>query len=160
MRRCLGRWILCDKLFTYKMRKKILNILISSQGTTGEMVLNEKPIQNWKLRGFKLHGLTWNQINTPYFKYNIDQRKKLNILDDFENKTPTQFQKFNKNFKIKFPGNRSKIFESLKSAWLTESVPSFWNRKIAHIKKLCRFLISEFNLSNSIDKVGAPFDQI
>ena len=111
------------------------------------MVLNKKPIQNWKLRGFKLHGLAWNQINTPYLIYDIDQRKKLNILDDFANKTPTQFQKLIKNFKTRFPGNRSKILETLKSAWLAESVSSFWKRKIAHIKKLCRLLIPEFNLS-------------
>ena len=41
--------------------------------------------------------------------------------------------------------NPSKILVSQESAWLTESVPSFWNRKIAHIKKLCRCLIPEFN---------------
>ena len=28
-------------------------------------------------------------MNTPYLIYEIDQRKKLNILDDFENKTLT-----------------------------------------------------------------------
>ena len=31
------------------------------------------------------------------------------------------------------------------SAWFTESVPSLWIRKIDHIKKLCPFLIPEFN---------------
>ena len=28
-----------------------------------------------------------NQMNTPYFIYEIDQRKKLNTLGDFENQT-------------------------------------------------------------------------
>ena len=49
----------------------------------------QKTGQKWILRGFKLRGLTLNQINTPYLIYEIDQGKQLNILDDFENKTPT-----------------------------------------------------------------------
>ena len=31
----------------------------------------------------------WNQISTPYFAYQNDQRNKIYTLSDFENKTPT-----------------------------------------------------------------------
>ena len=58
-------------------------------GDGANMVLNQKLTKNWKLRGLKLRGLTWNQINTPYLIYETDQGKKLNILDVLENKTPT-----------------------------------------------------------------------
>ena len=70
-------------------------------------------------------------MNTPYFIYEIDQRKKLNTLGDFENQTPTHidatthFQKFCKIFKIEFPGNRTKIFISPESAQITELVPTY-----------------------------------
>ena len=59
---------------------------------------------------------------------------------------PTQFQKFKENFLIGFPGNWTKILVPPESAWFTESFPIFWNKKIAHTKKLSRFPISEFNL--------------
>ena len=58
-------------------------------GDGANMVLNEKPTKNWKLRGLKLRGLTQNQINTPHFIYENDHRNKINILRDFENETPT-----------------------------------------------------------------------
>ena len=51
------------------------------------MVSNENPTKHRKLRGLKLRGLIWNQMNTPYIIYEIDKRKKLNILRDFENQT-------------------------------------------------------------------------
>ena len=51
--------------------------------------MQKKRHKKWILRGLKLRGLTCNQMNTPYFIYEIDQRKKLNTLDDFENQTPT-----------------------------------------------------------------------
>ena len=79
-------------------------------GDGANMVLNQKLTKNWKLRGFKLRGLTWNQINTPYLIYEIDQGKKLNIMDDFENKTPTHidathaFSKILQNFQNRIPG--------------------------------------------------------
>ena len=53
------------------------------------MVLNEKPTENWKLRGLKLRGLTRNQISTPQFIYQNDHRNKINISRDSENGTPT-----------------------------------------------------------------------
>ena len=59
---------------------------------------------------------------------------------------PTQFQNLSEIFKIDFPGNRMKILISPESVCFTEPVPNFWYRKIAHIKKLCPFLIPEFNL--------------
>ena len=55
----------------------------------------------WILRGSKLRGLTLNQINTPYLIYEIDQGKKLNVLDDFENKTPTHISATHAISKIK-----------------------------------------------------------
>lgn len=44
----------------------------------------EKLPKKWILRRFKLRGLTSNQIRTPYFTYENDQRKKFKILGDFE----------------------------------------------------------------------------
>ena len=45
-----------------------------------------------------------------------------------------------------FPGNWTKNWISPESARFTESFPIFWNRKVAHTKKLFLFLIPEFNL--------------
>ena len=59
---------------------------------------------------------------------------------------PTQLQNFTKNFKIKFPGNSTKILIYPESVWFTESVAVFWKVKIANIKKLCLFLFPEFSL--------------
>ena len=56
-----------------------------------------------------MRGLTLNQMNTPYFIYEIDQRKKLNTLGDFENQTPTHidathaFSKILQNFQNRIP---------------------------------------------------------
>ena len=83
------------------------NVVVVGDGAN--MVLNGKPTKNLKLRGLKLRGLTWNQINTPYFIYEIDQREKLNNLGDFENQKPTHidatyaFSKFPKNFQNRIP---------------------------------------------------------
>ena len=69
----------------------------------------EKLVKNTILRGLKLRGLTWNHMNTPYFIYEIDQRKKLNTLGDFENQKPTHidathaFSKILKNFQNRIP---------------------------------------------------------
>ena len=60
---------------------------------------------------------------------------------------PTHFQENSKKNKVGFSWNRTKIFISPESAWITESVPIFLNKKIAHTKKLCRFQIPEFNLA-------------
>ena len=53
------------------------------------MVLNEKLAKNLKLRGLKLRRLRRNQLNTPSFRYENDQRKKIDTLGDFYNTTPT-----------------------------------------------------------------------
>ena len=49
---------------------------------------------------------------------------------------PTQFQIPSKVFKSEFPGNRIKLFISQESEWFTRSVPSLYNRKIAHGKNI------------------------
>ena len=59
---------------------------------------------------------------------------------------PTHFQKFVKNFKTRFSGNRTKILISSEAAYFTDSFLVFWNKKIARRKKLWRFKIPEFNL--------------
>ena len=96
-------------------------------GDGANMVLNEKLTKNWKLRGLKLRGLTWNQINTPYFIYEIDQRKKLNTLGDFENQKPTHidathaFSKILKNFQNRIPresDQKSDISRIRKIHWI------------------------------------------
>ena len=53
------------------------NVVVVGDGAN--MVLNEKLTKNWKSRGLKLRGFTWNQTNTPYSIYKVDQDKKLNI---------------------------------------------------------------------------------
>ena len=50
------------------------------------------------------------------------------------------------NLKTEFPGNWTKNWISPESARFTESFSIFWNKKVAHTKKLFRFLIPEFNL--------------
>ena len=75
----------------------------------GRPPTREKLVKNTILRGLKLRGLTWNQMNTPYSIYEIDQRKKLNTLSDFENQKPTHidathaFSKTLKNFQNRIP---------------------------------------------------------
>jgi len=64
-----------------------INVVVGGDGAN--MVLNEKPTKNWKLRGLKLRGLRRNQISTANLIYQNDQRKKVITLDDFQNKTPT-----------------------------------------------------------------------
>ena len=94
-----------------------------------------------KLRGLKLRGLTWNQIKTPYLIYEIDQGKKLNILDDFENKTLTHMSATHAISKIEhefqnqiprnsYPQNRHDLLSQFQF----------------HRKKLYRKVIPEFDL--------------
>ena len=64
-----------------------INVVVVGDGAN--MVLNEKPTKNWKLRGLKLRGLSQNQISTPYFIYENDHRNKINIFGDFENEITT-----------------------------------------------------------------------
>ena len=54
-------------------------------GGGANMVLNEKPTKNWKLRGLKLRGLRRNQISTANLIHQNDQRKKVITLGDFQN---------------------------------------------------------------------------
>ena len=76
--------------------------------------------------------------------------------------SPNQFlkseQKFQNWFPREFPGNRVRIVISPESTWFTESVQSFWNRKMAHIQNLCSFLYTEFNLPNWLPAGGLNFD--
>ena len=60
---------------------------------------------------------------------------------------PTQFQNLGGIFKNEFPGNWTKSWISPESAWFTDSFSIFEIKKIAHGKKLSRFLLPEFNLS-------------
>ena len=100
-------------------------------GDRGKMVLNEKLGKNTILRGLKLRGLTWNQMNTPYFLYKIDQRKKLNTMGDFENKTPTHidathaFSKIWQNFQNRIPRKLTQNFYMLRIGMIYWFVSSF-----------------------------------
>ena len=59
-------------------------------------------------------------MNTPYFIYEIDQRKKLNTLGDFENQTPTHidathaFSKILQNFQNRIPRKLTQKFYMLR----------------------------------------------
>ena len=86
------------------------------------MVLNEKLAKNLKLRGLKLRGLMRNQLNTPSFRYENDQRKKIDTLGDFDNKTPTHMaathaiSKSERNFQSRIPRELNKKITSPESA--------------------------------------------
>ena len=58
-----------------------INVVVVGDGAN--MVLNEKPTKNLKLRGLKLRGFGKNQIGTPYITYENDPREKINTLGDF-----------------------------------------------------------------------------
>ena len=78
------------------------------------MGLNEKLAKNSKLRGFKLRGLTRNQLSTPSFMYENDQHNKIDTLGDFDNKTPTHMaathaiSKSQRNFQNRIPRESDK----------------------------------------------------
>ena len=58
----------------------------------------EKTTQKMDFTGVEILCVDINQMNAPYFIYEIDQRKKLNTFGEFENQTPTQnFAKFLKS---------------------------------------------------------------
>jgi len=80
--------------------------------------------------------------------YEIDQRKKLNILDDFENKTLTHIGathailKIERKSQIRIPRELYQKFciprnSRLESARFIESVSLFGNKKNRTLKKLC-----------------------
>ena len=91
-----------------------INVVVVGDGAN--MVLNEKPTKNQKLRGLKLRGLMWNQISTPDFAYQNDQRNKIYTLGDFEKKTPTHMvathaiSKSQQNFQNRIPRELDKNF--------------------------------------------------
>ena len=64
----------------------------------------------------KLRGLMWNQISTPDFAYQNDQRNKIYTLGDFEKKTPTHMvathaiSKSQQNFQNRIPRELDKNF--------------------------------------------------
>ena len=94
-----------------------------------------------------MRGLTWNQLNNPNFIYKNDQRKKIDTFKDFENKTPTRMDstyaisKSERNFQNRFPRELDENFDTLESAWWTESVPILWKEK----KRLRKKVIPIFN---------------
>jgi len=49
-----------------------INVVVGGDGAN--MVLNENPTKNWKLRGLKLRGLGRNQISTANLIHQNDQR--------------------------------------------------------------------------------------
>ena len=53
-----------------------INVVMMRGGPN--MVFNENPTKNWKLRGLKLRGLRQNQISALIFRYQIDRNNKDN----------------------------------------------------------------------------------
>ena len=89
---CVGVEIIRQFFRMYQKMRKNIHIFwywFRHRGWRGKMVLREKTVKKWKLRGLRLSGLMWNQMSTPCFIYENDQHKKLNILSGFENKIPT-----------------------------------------------------------------------
>ena len=80
------------------------------------MVFNEKPTRNRKLRGLKLRGWKRNQMKTLNFIYDNDQRNRINIFGDSESVTPTHlgaahaFLKIQQNFQNRFSRELDKNF--------------------------------------------------
>ena len=101
-------------------------------GDRGNMVLHKKLTKKQKLRRLKLRGLMWNQISTPNFAYQNDQRNKLYTLGDFENKIPTYMavthaiSKSEQNFQNRIPRELDKNFYILRFSvihWITFNIP-------------------------------------
>ena len=96
----LGKEASCGQLFTNTKRCARKFHIFSYQSRRGG---------RWCKYGFEWKTVTWNQMNTPYFIYEIDQRKKLNTLGDFENQTPKHidathaFSKILQNFQNRIP---------------------------------------------------------
>ena len=69
----------------------------------------EKTTQKSKITGVKIAWVDMKSHEYPLFFYEIDQRKKLNTLGDFENQTPTHigtahaFSKILQNFENRIP---------------------------------------------------------
>ena len=126
------------------------------------MTLNEKLTKNQKLRGLKLRGLTWNQINNPYFIYKNDQRKKIDTFNDFETKTPTHMDathaisKSERNFQNRFPRELDENFDTPRISLMNWISFNFMKRKNAYPKKLLQFLIPEFSLGIWFWKMRQP----
>ena len=53
------------------------DINVIKGGDRGNMVLNEKPTKNWKLRRLKMRGLRQNQMNTLFSIYKMISVVKL-----------------------------------------------------------------------------------
>ena len=120
---CVGVWVGGHHATNFSHRSKdaqenstSFDINFITGGGREKGVSNEKPTKNWKLRGLKLRGLIWNQISTPNFTYENDQRKKIYTLGDFEKKTPTHMaathaiSKSERNFQNRIPSELDKNF--------------------------------------------------
>ena len=120
---------------------KILHILIpmSSWWVTVQKRWIKKLTANWKLRGLKLRGLRLNQIITLNFFYENFQHNKTNIFGDFEDRTPTHFQKFCKIFKIKFLGNWICSYFSKWKNHLQKKVMAIFNSGIQPTHITCSY---------------------
>ena len=78
-----------------KMRKKISHHQYRPGDDWTNMVLNEKPTKNLKLRGLELRGLRQNQISTPIYQ-NGQHKNILAILRGKHQRgraPPTQLKK-------------------------------------------------------------------
>ena len=66
----------------------------------------------------------WNQVSTPNFTSQNDQRNKTYILGDFDNKTPTYMaathviSKSERNFQNRIPRELGKIFYTSRFDWI------------------------------------------
>ena len=115
-------------------------------GDWGNMVLNEKLVKKWKLRGLILRGLSRTQLSTRSFIYENDQRKKIGTLGDFDNKTSTHMaathaiSKSKRNFQNRFPRELDKKFYIPRFVviyWITSNIQMF---KIRLYKKVMAIL--------------------
>ena len=77
---------------------------------------SERLAKNLKLRELQFRGLRRTQLSTLSFSHKNDQRKKIDTLGDYDNKTPTHMavthaiSKSKRNFQNRIPMELDKNF--------------------------------------------------
>ena len=97
----------------------------------------------------------WNQISTPNFAYQNDQRNKIYTSGDFKNKTPTYMaathaiSKSKRNFQNRIPRELDKKFYIPRFVvihWITSNIQIFKNRHNFFLWAI--FLVSKIEIES------------
>ena len=99
-------------------------------------------------------------MNTPYSMYEIDQRKKLITLSDFENQNPrilwppTLFHDLSEIFKNRFPRELDQNFDILRISmihWIRYNFLKYINRPRKKVKSIFNPGIQPTHLNSDLD---------